>query len=119
MTHLPNTPIASLLETSPTLEQEPLLVKVNDPFFEHEATPNQETQVVGLSNKSKEAIGETIPDPPVDYPTKLSLEEPSNAFFKYDSPDNFTGNPSRKHLNYTGIDNMKKLSDLLDPPWIP
>jgi len=116
MAHLLDTPIAFLLETSPILKQEPLLVKVNDPFFEHDATPGQETQLVGLPNKSKEAIEEIISDPPVDCPTKLSLPGPSKAIFKYDSPDNFTGDLSHKHLNCTRIDNVEKLSDLLDPP---
>jgi len=61
------TPIDSSLETLPTLKQESLLVMVKDPFFKHDAIPDKETQFIGLSNETKEAIGKTSSDLVVDF----------------------------------------------------
>lgn len=45
-------------------------------------------------------------------------QEPSTTVIKQISLDNLIEDPLCKFLNYAGIDDIEKLSDLLDLPWI-
>ena len=51
-------------------------------------------------------------------PIQVLPQEPSTVVIKQVRLENPIEDPSRKFLNCTGIDDVEKLSDLLDPPWI-
>ena len=91
---------------------------LKDSFLEPRVTSNQEAQIIGIQRDNEEAIRRTIIKPTMDYPIQVLPQEPSTVVIKQVRLENPTVDPSYKFLNYGGIDDVEKLSDLLDPSWI-